>query len=134
MRVTLERCLASTGANTATNLPLKRNSIMDKRTRLTRQIQFHDNKVRELEQQLERLSNFPSEEQILGHGDVIEFEYSFRDNDRRYSYAAIHIAGRGWYTTGPEAPKAFSWDELVAWWDRGTLHSLSVMMPMTVLV
>jgi hypothetical protein len=48
-------------------------------------------------------------------GAVIRFTYIFRPHGTEYSYAAIKCNNL-WYTTGPRAPKAYTWEDLVAWW------------------
>ena len=68
-------------------------------------------------------------------GDVITFGYRFvdrfaygdgstsRNYTREYKYAAIKCNGL-WYTTGPKSPKAYTWDDLIQWWDEGKLTYL----------
>lgn len=48
-------------------------------------------------------------------GDVIRFTYVFPNGSTQYKYAAIKVKGL-WYSTGPRAPKAYTWDDLVSWW------------------
>lgn len=46
-------------------------------------------------------------------GDIIFFEVRFPQN-KMYRYAAIR-SNELWYTTGPSAPKAYTWEQLVNW-------------------
>lgn len=56
-------------------------------------------------------SVFIDEEELV---PTILLNKKFNHNDTVYSYAFVGVAGR-WYGTGPRAPKAYSWDELMDW-------------------
>lgn len=40
-----------------------------------------------------------------------------------YHYAMIKCKDV-WYSTGPKAPKAYTWNEMCEWWERGIVSSL----------
>ncbi len=50
------------------------------------------------------------------NGSVIRWRMRFQKGGVKYTYAAIK-AGL-WYTTGPNSPKGYTWDELVSWLDN----------------
>lgn len=47
-------------------------------------------------------------------GAVIAFKVRFSQGGVSYGYAALRSKGL-WYTTGPRAPKAYTWQELISW-------------------
>lgn len=46
---------------------------------------------------------------------VISFQARFNPGGRVYDYAAILADDGLWYTTGPQSPKGYGWDELMDW-------------------
>ena len=50
-------------------------------------------------------------------GSVIRWRMRFRKGGVKYIYAAVKANGL-WYTTGPNSPKGYTWDELVSWLDN----------------
>src|SRR4051812_36954809 len=49
-------------------------------------------------------------------GTLLRFDKRF--GSKSYSYAAIRTDGL-WYSTGPKAPKGFTWAEMVEFWVDG---------------
>lgn len=49
-------------------------------------------------------------------GSVVKFRAQFHPGGVKYRYAAIH-AGHLWYTTGPNSPMGYTWDEFTHWLD-----------------
>lgn len=45
-------------------------------------------------------------------GCVITWLARYTDGGRQYQYAAVHIAGRGWYTTDTLRPSPWAWPML----------------------
>jgi hypothetical protein len=69
--------------------------------------------------QLVGLSKYPDTDPCQD-GDVIYFEKTYPDSDKRFSYVAIRANGGEWYTTAGKTPSWFSnWDALCAWMGRG---------------
>jgi len=62
---------------------------------------------------LEVLEQFGDDE--YEEGAVIRFDYQFAEGGKMYAYAAIKCAGL-WYSTGPKAPKAYTWEQLIDFW------------------
>lgn len=50
---------------------------------------------------------------------IIHFDYQFYEDTKVYAYAAIKCNGL-WYSTGPRAPKAYTWAQMIEWWLRST--------------
>ena len=101
--------------------------------------------VEEIEALEKQLSEVVKARQKYGEDDfgdraIITFDYAFDKHDdanryceehgyahggeahftKYYSYAFIKVKGK-WYGTGPRAPKEYSWDELIDWFERGRL-------------
>ncbi len=51
------------------------------------------------------------------NGAIITWRMRFHIKGLKYHYAAIKADGL-WYTTGPNSPKGYTWDELVSWLDN----------------
>ncbi len=66
---------------------------------------------------LERIESMPREPQPDDNGfpPIVYFNRTFTAGGRGYDYAAIRTPDGRWNTTGPKAPKSYSWAELVAW-------------------
>ena len=87
------------------------------------------NKVDIIDAQIERLmverrqAAEAAAERVARYGDepgadgsVITWRMRFQKGGVKYRYAAIKADGL-WYTTGPNSPKGYTWDELTAWLD-----------------
>lgn len=49
---------------------------------------------------------------------VVWFNKQFNQGSRVYTYAAVRANDGLWYTTGPNTPKGYSWDELIDWFSK----------------
>lgn len=58
-----------------------------------------------------------SKEPVLG--SIIAWKVRAADGVK-YDYAAIKAGNGRWYTTGPNSPKGFTWDELMGWMNSWT--------------
>jgi hypothetical protein len=98
---------------------------VSKREELEKSIAALRQRLDELHAAHERYANRPPEptlyiqaEDGLSVPPIIFFQKRFSDNDwpnaRVYDYAFIAANGK-WYGTGPKAPKAYTWDELMDW-------------------
>jgi hypothetical protein len=62
-------------------------------------------------------------------GTVITFDYQFnkppRSSNRIYQYAIMKCES-GWYSSGPNTPDARTWDQMIAFWERGTVSNMRV--------
>lgn len=69
------------------------------------------------QRRLDRLTQMPREPQIGedGRQPVIRFQRVFAPGGRAYDYAAARASNGRWNTTGPKAPKDYSWAELITW-------------------
>lgn len=67
----------------------------------------------QIEQELLRLESLPTEPEGTGEHAVIFFSKQFHSGGVSYDYAAIKASNGLWYTTGPRAPKGYTWDQLV---------------------
>lgn len=85
---------------------------------------------KEVERKLRLIDGFGVDS--YNEGAVITFTKRFTTNGIEYKYAAIKVHD-AWYTTGPKAPKAYSWDELVTWLVAGEAPTTEVtlMLPIT---
>lgn len=77
---------------------------------------------------------------FLEHGKlVLVFDAKFTVTDRTYSYAAIYIPGKGWYTTGSSCPRTGfpTLDHLLYYYHviSGTIERMEMVAPyhMTIL-
>lgn len=70
---------------------------------------------------------------------VLVFDAKFTVTDRTYSYAAIYIPGKGWYTTGSSCPRTGfpTLDHLLYYYHviSGTIENMEMVSPyhMTIL-
>jgi hypothetical protein len=79
----------------------------------------------QLDKELEKKAKFGEDE--YEDDTVIAFEYQFHPGGIFYSYVMIKVKG-SWYTSGPRTNgKAWTWDELVDWWSRGTRRQAFVV-------
>jgi hypothetical protein len=69
--------------------------------------------------ELERIGARPKEPE--GENAIIRFQYQFHRGGRVYNYAAVKAGGL-WYTTGPQSPKGYTWQELSDWLAESTLE------------
>lgn len=83
--------------------PLPKGRQVNKRT-------FYEKQIERYSEQLAQLDRFGEDD--FEDGDVLRFDKKFHQRGQVYSYAAIKANGL-WYTTGPNSPKAYTWDELV---------------------
>jgi hypothetical protein len=77
-----------------------------------REIQRLELVARQAQERLLYLQSLPKEPE--GKTAVIKFTRRFSPGGKKYHYAAIKTKD-GWYTTGPRTPKAYSWQDLIAW-------------------
>ena len=58
-------------------------------------------------------------------GTVLKFRYRFNGAARatKYRYAIIKANGL-WYSTGPKTERGYTWDEMIAFWERGIMTGL----------
>jgi len=70
--------------------------------------------AQQAQERIDFLSTLPQEPATHGDACVIFFEKQFNRNGQWYTYAAVKANGL-WYSTGPRAPKGFTWDQLVEW-------------------
>lgn len=62
------------------------------------------------------LASLPDEPPVDEDGvAVIYFRKRFNRSGRLYDYAAIKAGDGKWYTTGPQSPKGYSWNQLIRW-------------------
>lgn len=56
-------------------------------------------------------------EGIEDNGMVVAFDVHFTHQVKTdaYAYVMVFIEGRGWFTTGPRAPKSFTSQEMALW-------------------
>lgn len=75
-------------------------------------------RIAELEGELAYLASLPEEPRVegdeTGEANVIWFEKTF-STPTVYTYAAVRAGDGLWYTSGPRAPKGYSWDRLIEW-------------------
>lgn len=85
--------------------------------RRERQIELLQNRILREQEKIDALRDIPTEPDALGA--VVTFEKRFwspnRGWSKAYTYAAVKADDDLWYTTGPKAPKGYTWDELVLW-------------------
>lgn len=83
---------------------------------LQARINSHLKQVENLQLQLEASSQFGPD--VYTEGAVIIFVKRFAIGGIAYQYAMIKARGL-WYSTGPKAPKAYTWDDMVVWLTSG---------------
>lgn len=89
----------------------------------TRKVQELRRLIAEANETLRLMERFGPDD--YAEGTVIKFEKQFHRGERWYSYSAIK-AGGVWYTTGPQSPKAYSWDDLTDWLASGDVRDFAV--------
>jgi hypothetical protein len=122
---------------TIEDLERQRNVIASQAERLLRQLDQTDVQLEEERtRQADRLEKYG--EDAFPEGAVITFLYQFPnpfqkgpDGQRiyrpmKYLYAAIK-ADNLWYTTGPKSPKAYTWQNLIDWWENGRVTKLRIV-------
>lgn len=87
------------------------------RTRqLQARINTHIRQLDELTAQLSAAETFGPD--VYTDGAVITFIKQFQEDGVAYHYAMIKARGL-WYSTGPKAPKAYAWEDMVVWLTSG---------------
>lgn len=77
--------------------------------------------LRIIQARIDKLDSLPKEPCNQFGPHVIQFQISFPAangyaHTKAYEYAAIKCQANGlWYTTGPSAPKAYTWEQLAEW-------------------
>lgn len=91
------------------------------RTARDRKIEALERQAERAQEKIDRLLSLPDEPEVKGEKPlVIFFEKSFHNHSTIYTYAAVKAPNGLWYTTGPSAPKGYTWDELVDWIMEGS--------------
>lgn len=80
------------------------------------QLDWHIRRAAELEMKLVAIAKFGKDD--WEDETVFRFDKQFRGSGVTYSYAMIKANGL-WYSTGPKAPKGFTWSQMVDWWLQG---------------
>lgn len=60
-------------------------------------------------------------------GCVLRFNKTFRPGGTDYAYAMIKCNGL-WYSTGPRAPKGFTWEAMINWLTEGPVATYEIWM------
>jgi len=81
-------------------------------TSLQAQMEFALSTAARLAARLEATKRFGDDD--WEEGTVIRFDKVFTYGGKTYAYAMLKAGGL-WYSTGPRAPKAFTWEEMIAW-------------------
>jgi hypothetical protein len=77
-------------------------------------------RIERAEAELAKLETLPDEPIGTDGTSVVWFQRTFHGGSRKYTYAAVRCSDDGlWYTTGPQSPKGYSWDELMIWLQEG---------------
>lgn len=68
----------------------------------------------------ERLDSVPKEPKGIKYKkgrkvEIVWWEMKFSQSGPIYTYAAVKANDGLWYTTGPRAPKGYSWEQLISW-------------------
>lgn len=79
---------------------------------LQARINSHLTQAATLQRQLEAVDQFGPD--VYTDGAVITFKKQFQVKGVVYDYAMIRARGL-WFSTGPKAPKAYTWDDMVLW-------------------
>ena len=79
--------------------------------------------LRRLEAEIAEIESYPTEPV---NGKVIKFQKQFTEEGPVYNYAAIRAVGL-WNTTGPKAPKAYTWEELMSWMGKDARTTLRIV-------
>lgn len=69
------------------------------------------------QQRIEFLMSLP-DEPVTTDPDgalVLWFERRFGGRGKVYTYAVVKAGDGLWYTTGPQSPKGYTWDQFVTW-------------------
>lgn len=91
-----------------------------KRARLEAKLNRHRIEAERLEQQVAALEALPAEPEVEdGEPNVIWFTKVFQNGRNEYTYAAVKAGDGLWYTTGPNVPKGFAWEQLIEWINDG---------------
>lgn len=91
------------------------NTIQRTRENLERSIEMYEANIQRAMNRLDALDTFPEDD--CPEGAIIAFEKVI--HGKTYHYAALKVNGL-WYTTGPRAPKGYTWAEMAEWLLSGT--------------
>lgn len=86
----------------------------DLAVRLLQRAEAARRRADEFEEKAALLSSLREPEVVDGEAPVVRFDKEFHSG-RIYQYAAILASDGLWYTTGPSAPKGYSWEQLITW-------------------
>lgn len=89
---------------------------------LRRQIEHNLKRAEEAQNQIDQVERFGEDDWEMG--TVLRFDKQFVSGGTVYSYVMIKCPSRlrqggGWYSSGPRAPKDFSWEDMIAWIQEG---------------
>lgn len=72
--------------------------------------------LKRVEDEILKIDSLPKEPYSDDGEPVIFFHKQFHSGTKWFSYAALRNADNGkWYTTGPNSPKSYTWEELADW-------------------
>jgi hypothetical protein len=102
--------------------------VLGRREDLERQRTAELQRLARIEAQLAAIESLPPEPVVEPEDDanVIWFVKRFSDGGRPYTYAAVKANDGLWYTTGPRAPKGYTWERLITWIQEGETEPVSV--------
>lgn len=83
------------------------------RARADRLAAQEDARIQRLRAEADRLDRMPPEPTALDGKPMIYFEKQFREGGRVYDYGALKSGDGLWYTTGPNSPKGYTWEQLL---------------------
>jgi len=108
--------LTAQGYNTESYNPNKRTNAMPKMSQTEYKIEAARRRIEREQERLDFLMSMPSEPEPDPDGAcTIWFKKRFQPRGRVYTYAAVRTDEGTWYTTGPQTPKDYAWDDLIAW-------------------
>lgn len=92
------------------------NRPKSKREQLEAKMARHRREAERLEAKVAELEALPGEPEVdEGEPNVIWFTKVWQNGTREYTYAAAKAGDGLWYTTGPNTPKGYTWDQLIEW-------------------
>jgi hypothetical protein len=105
--------LTAQGYNTDSTV---RTSAMPSMTNTARKIELARRRIEQEQARIDFLSSLPDEPESDPDGaNVIWFKKKFQPGGKEYTYAAVQTEKGTWYTTGPQTPKDFAWEDLIQW-------------------
>jgi hypothetical protein len=90
---------------------------ISRREVLKRRIASHDRSAAKAMEELDRLESMP--EEPTNDPNIIYFEKSFYTSEKKYTYVAVKAGDGLWYSSGPKAPKGYTWEELWEFMSKG---------------